>query len=135
MGFVRLSFSFHPTTSSELPYDSILALQFISKRFQKEWSVLVQANSNMTALVLNYLIVHPEYQGRGLGKRLMNVGLEEAEKVGAGCFVVSTPAGEAVYRKAGFEEEDRFVVDPRPWGGKKEATWFCMRRQGRAVKK
>jgi hypothetical protein len=59
----------------------------------------------------------------------MNVGLEEADRTGASCFVVSTVVGEAVYKKAGFEEIDRFVVDPRPFGGKSEVTWFCMRRK------
>jgi hypothetical protein len=59
----------------------------------------------------------------------MNVGLEEADRIGAKCFVVSTPAGEAVYKKVGFQEIDRFVVDPRPFGGTREAAWLCMRRE------
>ena len=43
--------------------------------------------------------------------------------------MVSTTAGEGVYKKAGFREIDRFVVDPRPFGGKTEVAWFCMRRE------
>ena len=42
---------------------------------------------------------------------------------------MSTTAGEGVYKKAGFKEIDRFVVDPRPFGGKTEVAWFCMRRE------
>jgi GNAT superfamily N-acetyltransferase len=81
--------------------------------------------------VLNYLVVHPDYQGLGLSKKLLNVGLGEADRIGASCFVVSTIAGEGVYRKVGFEEIDRFVVDPRPFGGSKEVVWFCMRREAK----
>lgn len=84
-------------------------------------------------VVLNYLIVHPEYQGRGLSKLLLNVGLEEADRIGASCFVVSTIAGEGVYKKFGFREVDRFVTDPRPFGGAKEVPWFCMRREAKLL--
>ena len=59
----------------------------------------------------------------------MNVGLGEADRIGASCFVVSTPAGEGVYKKAGFQEIDRFIVDPRPFGGTGVVVWFCMRRE------
>ena len=85
--------------------------------------------------VLNYLIVHPSYQGLGLSKKLLNVGLEEADRTGASCFVVSTIAGEGVYKKVGFREIDRFVVDPRPFGGEREVPWFCMRREARNLSK
>jgi hypothetical protein len=59
----------------------------------------------------------------------MNVGMEEADRLGASCFVVSTPAGEGFYKKAGFQEIDRFIVDPRPFGGTGAVVWFCMRRE------
>ena len=82
-------------------------------------------------VVLNYLVVYPEYQGLGLSKRLLNIGLEEADRIGASCFVVSTLAGEGVYKKVGFREIDRFVVDPRPFGGSRVVPWFCMRREAK----
>ena len=78
--------------------------------------------------------MHPAYQGRGLSKLLLNVGLEEADRRGASCFVVSTVAGEGVYRRCGFEEIDRFVSDTRPWGGE-EVPWFCMRREPKVATK
>lgn len=81
-------------------------------------------------LFLNYLIVHPAYQGLGLSKKLLKVGLDEADRIGASSFVVSTIAGEGVYKKVGFKEIDRFVVDTRPFGGE-EVPWFCMRREAR----
>jgi GNAT superfamily N-acetyltransferase len=84
-------------------------------------------------IFLNYLIVHPSYQGLGLSKKLLKVGLDEADRRGASCFVVSTIAGEGVYKKFGFKEIDRFVIDTRPWGGE-EVPWFCMRREATCIK-
>ncbi|KAH6886975.1 acyl-CoA N-acyltransferase [Thelonectria olida] len=47
--------------------------------------------------------VHPQYQKRGIGKILLNWGVQEASKQGKDCYLVATPTGVALYRAAGFE--------------------------------
>ncbi len=70
----------------------------------------------------------PQYQGLGLGLKLLKIGMDEADRMNRICFLVSTPNGLGLYLKHGFKEIDRFVVDPRPYGGKNEVTWISMRR-------
>ncbi|KAG4428808.1 hypothetical protein IFR05_015710, partial [Cadophora sp. M221] len=67
---------------------------------------------------INYLAVLPSHQRLGLGRQLLDIGLKEADKLGASVFLVATEAGEGLYRKAGFEEIERFTVDVRSWGGR-----------------
>lgn len=50
---------------------------------------------------LGPLAVHPDYQGRGIGARLVERGIAECEKHGAGAiFVLGNPA---FYSRFGFE--------------------------------
>ena len=64
------------------------------------------------------ILVLPERQRRGIGRALLNAVLEQT----AGRRLVSliaTPAGEALYRSAGFAETDGrstalFMRDPQP---------------------
>ncbi|ESZ94236.1 hypothetical protein SBOR_5370 [Sclerotinia borealis F-4128] len=50
----------------------------------------------------NAIVVLPEYQGRGLGRLLMEHVLEEAEKEKVPVGLSASPAGERLYRKLGF---------------------------------
>lgn len=48
--------------------------------------------------------VHPEWQGKGLGRAILTPGLEAAEAAGVPAFLeTSEPANLAFYRKLGFE--------------------------------
>lgn len=60
---------------------------------------------------LTSCLVHPSYQGRGVGSALMGWGTERADKEGVFCWVHSSDGGEVFYEKMGFEEVERFVVD------------------------
>ncbi|EED12180.1 conserved hypothetical protein [Talaromyces stipitatus ATCC 10500] len=53
---------------------------------------------------LDSLGVHPNHQKRGIGRMLLDWGVEEAAKHGKGCYLVATPAGLPLYRAAGFED-------------------------------
>jgi GNAT superfamily N-acetyltransferase len=64
------------------------------------------------------LLVVPERQRRGIGRLLLSVVLEQT--VGRRLVsLIATPAGEALYRSAGFAETDGrstalFMRDPQP---------------------
>lgn len=64
------------------------------------------------------LMVLPEFQGRGIGRRLMKVVTGEADRQKIVCWLFSRPAGERMYESLGFrvisvtdmdEPEDGFV--------------------------
>lgn len=52
---------------------------------------------------LDSLGVDPLHQRRGIGKMLLEWGMEEAAKQGKSCYLVATPAGLPLYRAAGFD--------------------------------
>ena len=49
------------------------------------------------------MLVHPDYQGRGIAKRLLQRGLEEVDKVGQDVYLEGTEAGQSLYLTNGFE--------------------------------
>lgn len=56
-------------------------------------------------------VVHPAYQGRGVGSALIGWGTEKADKEGVFCWVHSSDGGHVAFGKAGFMEVERLVVD------------------------
>lgn len=78
--------------------------------------------------VINYLTVLPAYQRLGLGSKLLDIGLEEADKLGASVFLVATERGEGLYRKKGFLEVERFEIDMKPHGGELVIPFLGMTR-------
>ncbi|KAF2801821.1 acyl-CoA N-acyltransferase [Mytilinidion resinicola] len=53
------------------------------------------------------IAVHPEYQKRGIGRRLMQWGVEVGEQAGLPVYLESSKEGEGLYRSLGFEEVGR----------------------------
>jgi ribosomal protein S18 acetylase RimI-like enzyme len=49
------------------------------------------------------MAVHPEYQRRGIGRRLLAEACKLANKAGQDLYLESTPAGTKLYLNAGFE--------------------------------
>lgn len=80
-------------------------------------------------LVVHLLAVHPDYQGKGLGSRLLKHGLDLADAEGRVVYIEATAAGYPVYAKLGFEEIDAIRVDLSKWGGKEPGINRVMLRQ------
>jgi len=55
--------------------------------------------------------VHPNYQGRGYGKKLLNVVAEWAENEGCDCYLECAEANVPIYKKCGYENIWRDDVD------------------------
>jgi GNAT superfamily N-acetyltransferase len=53
---------------------------------------------------LSILTIHPSYQGKGVGKKLLEVVFEHARREDVPVWLESTPAGYPVYIKVGFKE-------------------------------
>lgn len=52
---------------------------------------------------LECIAVHPDYQGRGQGRALVEWGLQKAREQGIACSVISAEGKEAFYEKCGFD--------------------------------
>lgn len=49
------------------------------------------------------MAVHPDYQGNGIAKRLLQKICEFADEAGQDVYLESTTAGQSLYKKGGFE--------------------------------
>ena len=89
---------------------------------------------------VNVIAVHPDYQGLGIGRKLMAPGLERADEEGVRCYLESSrwEPNTAVYGKMGFrcvlgmrcEDEPYQESDSGKSRGKKECCdLFCMVRE------
>ena len=50
------------------------------------------------------MVVHPNYQGRGIATKLLQRGLEDADKAGQDVYLEATPSARKLYRRCGFED-------------------------------
>ncbi|ATY67321.1 GNAT family [Cordyceps militaris] len=63
---------------------------------------------------LDYLGVDPGQQRRGIGKMLLEWGLEKAREQNRDAFLIATPAGIPLYLAAGFESLGSFMLFDTP---------------------
>jgi ribosomal protein S18 acetylase RimI-like enzyme len=52
------------------------------------------------------LVIHPDYQRRGLGKLLVSDGVRRAHALGLPVILTASPAGQFLYSALGFEVRD-----------------------------
>ena len=50
------------------------------------------------------MVVHPDYQRRGIAKKLLLAACAHADKVGQDVYLEASPAGRKLYTSNGFEE-------------------------------
>ncbi|PMD37424.1 hypothetical protein L207DRAFT_514697 [Hyaloscypha variabilis F] len=67
-------------------------------------------------LYMAILGVHPGFQRMGVGKRLLEWGLEMADREGLECWIEASPAGKGLYEKLGWREVAYTDVELRRWG-------------------
>ena len=57
------------------------------------------------ATALNSLTVDKQHQRKGIGRRLVQWGLEEAKRSGEGVWLIAGPEGAGLYEAMGFVEK------------------------------
>lgn len=56
------------------------------------------------------MVVHPEFQRRGIAAALMKHGLEKVDQDGMDCYLTSAPVAVRLYQKHGFEIREPFYL-------------------------
>ena len=77
-------------------------------------------------LELDYLAVHPENKGKGIGTALVESGIRHAEKIRVPIFAMAFKAGRGIYTRLGFKEVNRVIQDDSPYGGAGEYGAYFM---------
>ncbi|PSR82924.1 acyl-CoA N-acyltransferase [Coniella lustricola] len=67
------------------------------------------------AMYLVGLSVHPDHQGRGVGRALIKHGTDRADAERVFCWVHSSDDAAPMYRKCGFEVNDTLEIDLDHW--------------------
>ena len=84
-------------------------------------------------ILLHVLAVAPGWQGKGVGRRLLEWGLEIADREGWECWVDASREGVGLYRKVGWREVGEVRVDLGEWGGEEgvvERAVLMVRKPG-----
>lgn len=62
--------------------------------------------------------VHPDHQGKGIGRALVRKGTDRADAEGVICWVHSSEAGAGLFPRCGFEVDETLEIDLDEWAGK-----------------
>lgn len=66
---------------------------------------------------LHVLAVHPDHQRKGIGRKLLQWGLDEADRLGMIAYLEASTAGRKLYEDTGFESVKDVALDMTPFGG------------------
>lgn len=111
-------------TPPELRVDALISLFGPLRAAQQE----IMGSSNQY-FMLNSLATHPDHQGRGAGRLLLEWGLNKADKEGLTVYLDATAAGRTMYEKRGFSLVRVTEWDRVPWGGQGKDWLGHMVRQ------
>ncbi|KAF2674879.1 acyl-CoA N-acyltransferase [Microthyrium microscopicum] len=78
---------------------------------------------------LDSLTVSPDFQRRGVGRLLMQWGMDKADKLGLENYLEASQAGKKLYESCGFRAIKEMQFDMRPWGVERTAIHAVMFRQ------
>ncbi|RAO66351.1 uncharacterized protein BHQ10_002363 [Talaromyces amestolkiae] len=78
---------------------------------------------------LGVLVVHPNHQKRGIGRQLLQWGLDEADRLGLVTYLEASTDGVRLYESAGFEKLKDVFMNLRPFGAKGDLPIRLMIRQ------
>lgn len=65
---------------------------------------------------LHVLAVHPNHQRKGIGRKLIQWGLDEADRLGLIAYLEASADGVRLYEQTGFEKVKDVYMDLRPFG-------------------
>ncbi|KAL4781372.1 acyl-CoA N-acyltransferase [Aspergillus varians] len=79
-------------------------------------------------IVLEFIAILPEFQGRGIAKALLRWGTDQADQQQRRVYLEATTAGFPVYVKAGWAALERVEIDYARWGGEGMQALTLMAR-------
>lgn len=82
--------------------------------------------------IVHLLQTDPEYQRKGLGRWLLEDGLERVDEEGRRCHIEATNDGLPLYLKLGFSKTEVIEVDLTRWGGEGKGVNWVMVREPKA---
>ena len=105
-----------PNMSAVLPYASnppagSLAAMF--KGAETQWDQ--QWFANRDKMILAILCVAPKFQGRGIGEKLIEYGVEQADRRNLTCHLTATPVAWNIYERYGWHVVDKHKIDLSEW--------------------
>jgi len=106
-----------------------------SERFAKDDEVRREATGGERHWYLAPLLTWPEWQGRGVGKRLMEWALAQADERGEVMYLESRPSARAVYLHLGFVECGEYNMIRRPKGREGEKVEVEVEEKGEVATK
>ncbi|KAH8781898.1 acyl-CoA N-acyltransferase [Hyaloscypha finlandica] len=90
------------------------------------------------AALLDICYVHPDWQGRGAGKLLVQWGTEKADELGLRTFVEASYFGRPLYEKFGFVVGEHVLLEggnvKEEWREYGQIGYYWMERQEREAK-
>ncbi|KAF3040884.1 hypothetical protein E8E12_003197 [Didymella heteroderae] len=81
--------------------------------------------------MLNSLATHPDHQGRGAGKMLLDWGVKKADDEQLVTYLDATQVAKPIYEKRGFEVKRAVEWDRTVWGGEGLDIHYSMVRRPR----
>ncbi|KAH7305315.1 acyl-CoA N-acyltransferase [Stachybotrys elegans] len=70
---------------------------------------------SQTHIYIRHLMISPEWQRRGVGTKLLNTVLAQADAEGIPCYIVSSAESQNLYLKSGFEDLGTWHIDNEHW--------------------
>ncbi|KAJ5740136.1 acetyltransferase [Penicillium malachiteum] len=106
------------------PPTRVIGRQMRSDSMAKEAELMTEDKY----LVLQAIVVHPDYQRQGIGAMLIQWGVDRAGKERLSCWCHASPAGFQLYFKQGFVEQGNDEYDLGNFG--KYMFRYMVRRHG-----
>jgi WD repeat-containing protein 48 len=78
---------------------------------------------------LNQLATHPEFEGRGAARLMLDWGLGKADAEGLVVYLDATERARPLYERRGFKVVQAVEWDRVPWGGEGKDCHSCMVRE------
>jgi predicted N-acetyltransferase YhbS len=83
--------------------------------------------------VLDLLTVDKYHQRMGIGAKLVEVGLADADRLDLPVYLESTAAAKALYARSGFAQMGETRFDLAKYGGEGEWASWVMVREAKSV--
>lgn len=88
---------------------------FFASLDEKRNRVMVERGRGYVYMAI--LAMGPEWQRMGVGKRLLEWGLEKADREEVEAWIEASPAGKGLYEKMGWKEVGFVDLEMGMWGG------------------